>query len=277
MAEFKLPNGVRIGGELFRNVELRKLKGRDEDFLRDKSNIREGAVMAKLVKGAITKLGPLVPGSNAEDNERFNIAFDRMFQADLTYLLIMLRVTTLGGIYRFSVSCPVCEAKSQQSIDMLAELKIDEIAEEYADLDSYTATVDGKSILFDALRVKHFSRLEAIQRDKKNEISSSELVVQLKAIDGEQVTMESVKELDWGFRNDIRTKMDEFSGGIDTNLEIECPTCGTEFIRLMPLESGSFFFPKGTASPKTRQAKSSRNSGTTLRSWLQDGAGLIKT
>jgi hypothetical protein len=47
-------------------------------------------------------------------------------------------------------------------------------------------------------------------------------------------------------RNQLRNAFTETEGFIDTNVEYECPSCGSEFKGDMDIAQASFFFPQDT-------------------------------
>src|SRR5688500_17745337 len=97
----QLPNGLLIGGERVRDVEISKLSGVHEDMIRDKRNLRDGGVLDKLVKESLIRIGDIT------DPKRIGELYENsLLMADLTYLLVQIRSFGIGKKYEYDCACP---------------------------------------------------------------------------------------------------------------------------------------------------------------------------
>jgi hypothetical protein len=269
---FLLPNGCLVDSEVVRDVELKQLTGHEEDMLRDKKTLREGNVIAKLLKKVTTRIG------QETDPARIASIYDGYFLiADLTYLLVMLRAISIDTRYSFEATCPSCSYSGSYGIDLLS-LPIDEQDDRNRGRTEYNVPVmdggDKHIVTFGPLLVRHMPLLEGMQTEGKNERGTNELAIQLKKLDGSPIDKKAMKDLSWGFRQRIRQEMDKVSGGIDTSLAMECHRCDKTFKDTMPVEMKGFFFPAMEKS-EPPMAVPSRLYGKTSPSSEPDGTGAL--
>lgn len=271
--QIPLPNGcIMPDGAFVRSAELRHLDGEDEDFIRDKEEVRQDGLLDRLLKRCIVRLGDYT------DAPSITRAYARLHLADTQSLLIDLRKSSIGPRYTFDRQCPNCRKVSPQTID-LEKLKLDQQKAEDFGHDVYDARVtterpgDGETaITFSPLRVPHGALLDSIKTQYPRERATRELLVQLKTVNGEQADPGLVKKLPWAVRNAIRGAMDDVEGGYDTELEIPCPHCDSVEKAQMPIHIQSFFFP-AAATSATSSARPCRPSGTTPSSSPSSSTG----
>jgi uncharacterized C2H2 Zn-finger protein len=272
-ALFMLPNGFSDGaGGVVREIELRKLDGNDEDFILDKVEMKRGNVLNRLIKRVLVRVG------NVTDPMMIEKVFDERFlMADTTFMLVSLRSWGISPIYRFEASCPRCEKIGKHRVD-LRKLVVDEQPEAARGQDTFTEVIDLEdgekvTVKFRPLFVRDEHLLLSIKSDYAKEKATKELLMQIQQLNGEVPDASTIKALDWSTRNAIRQVMDSKSGGIDTELLMECKACGKTFKDSMPIEVRSFFFP-AAGSPKTEmEATPYRVSITTSESSGTSTAG----
>jgi len=273
-----LPNGlVGPDGQIVREITIRQLTGEDEDLLRDKKNLREGGVINKLLKRAIVSIGEI------EDKKEIARLFDtEMLSADLTTLLIRLRMFSIGERYSFRWKCSVCEGFTRHSVGLDA-LEVKEQSDEYRGVKLITKELeddDGKpmTIEFSQLYASGTNRLEAINQQYASEKGTRELLLQLKRVNGASPHPQLLKSWSWGLRNRVRELMDSTIGGIDIELEMVCNNvnCGNLDVATMPIDLADFFFRTGGTSKHT-MVKPYREYGTPQQSSLDNGDGLLRT
>lgn len=266
--DLKLPNGFKgPGGVIIRDIAIRKLDGDDEDMLRDKDNLRKGNVLDKLLKRVIVQMGEM------DDPTVLASTYDNAFLlADVTYVLIKLRSWSIDPVYRFDYQCTRCGHHNSHRIN-LDTLHLDEQKEEHRGLDEYEAQVGDYTITFRPLYVRDGKMMETIRTEYKKEKGTRELMLQVKTVNGAKPHPQLLKKMDWQTRNKIRQAIDKTSGGIDTELVMECSRCEHIDKDTMPVQMKSFFFPAEDTSP-SQEAMPFRDYGTTSRSLDLDGDGL---
>lgn len=271
-ATFDLPNGILSpGGDLIRSVTIRQLDGKDEDTVRDKKKLREGNVIDKLMRRAIMAFGDF------DDRKTIIQLYNSKFlMADLTFLLVKLRIWSIDPVYRFDFTCSNCNKISRQQID-LTLLELTPQPKEYQGLERHSKVIKGDEdedllIEFVPLYNRQMKMMGIIKENYGQEKGTRELMLQVKGIGGQPVDKNSLQSLSWRVRNRIREAMDSTIGGIDTELEIECPRCSKVHKATMPVDVRDFFFPTGGSS-KTQTALPFRVSGMTSTSWDPNGDG----
>src|SRR5438128_8588644 len=100
--EVELPIGhLDADGRLHRTAALRKMTGRDEAIMADKTNRNNGARMiTELLANCLVRLGNIErPGAKITQ---------ALYSADRHFLLLKLREITFGPQMQGSYSCPTC-------------------------------------------------------------------------------------------------------------------------------------------------------------------------
>lgn len=115
--EFTLPIGFTDeSGEVHRVGALRKMTGREEAILADRSIQRNGGqLVTSLLASCVVRLGSLEKVTPSVIGE--------MYSADRNYLLIRLRSATFGSELRASYSCPSC-GETMPVLEDLDELPV---------------------------------------------------------------------------------------------------------------------------------------------------------
>jgi hypothetical protein len=255
-----LPNGLIDIEESPRVAVLRSLTGDQEDMIRDKRNLKDGGIIHKLLKSCLVQLGPATTPAEVEK------LYDKhLTMADMTFLLVTLRMHAMGPKYSFDSKCPSCEAASHMSLDM-ATLRLTEQPEEFRSRALCSSTTSsGCSLEWRPLLTLHTQALETIAERYKDQRATRELLLQVVKYKGEEPTVDSLKKLEWAERLSIREAIDAGTGGYDIELECECPKCDAEYHTMMPVSMRDFFYPRaGIVSRGT--ARPFRSSGTTSTS-----------
>jgi hypothetical protein len=115
--EFELPVGyMDPDGRIQRAAVLRKMAGRDEAIMTDKTNRTNAARMvSELLGNCLLRLGDIQqPGTKVAQ---------ALYSADRHYLLMKLREITFGPEMQGTYSCPTCHEAMVFSED-LAELEV---------------------------------------------------------------------------------------------------------------------------------------------------------
>lgn len=273
-----LPNGIpESTGTVIRDIEIRKLTGEDEDMLLDRENLRKGGVIDRLLKNCIVAIGPYTK------KEEIDRVYDSsLLLADVTYILVQLRIWGISPIYSFEHSCPRCEHINKQRLD-LTTLKIDQQKEDFRGKSQFMDVIDstddtGKPIKVPIshrpLFTKDSRMMEAIKSEYPREKATRELMIQLVEFNGAPVTFKQLQALDMGFRNQLRKCMDDKMGGINLELLMTCRKCERTYKENMPIEIRSFFF-RAEDSSDTEQTAIPYHANTSTSSFLvaeSDGA-----
>jgi hypothetical protein len=114
-------------------------------------------------------------------------------------------------------------------------------------------TPTGKPVRFKMLGGKDEERSGKLKGD---DAISTLLSLRLELLDGKPPTIADIQALTLRERLYLRDGLfRKYDGGVDTTLEVTCPSCGHEFERELDIAQMGFFFP--SAARKNSKIKSS--------------------
>ena len=171
---------------------------------------------------------------------------------DRTFLLIYLRGISYSPAYDVELKCPECDKKFATTIDLNA-LNVDECPNDYGpELQDVLPTTklpfsyrlatgrDEQEITDHRDRkIKNF----ADATDDTLIFRTSYLLNHIDGLTNKNELQILLKNLPVGDVSYIRNCINDPPFGVDTNVEIICPSCLQDFTVDLPLEAG-FFFPR---------------------------------
>lgn len=112
--EFDLPIGhVDADGRLHKKAALRKMTGRDEAVIADKSNRNNGArLITELLANCLVRLGTIERPAKP--------LIQSLYSADRHFLLMKLREITFGAEMQATYACPTCREANVVMEDLSA-------------------------------------------------------------------------------------------------------------------------------------------------------------
>ena len=245
-AVYDLPCGyVDEAGNLFTDVAVKEITGAEEDLL---ANPKTQAVkkINELLSRCVERLGPIT------DRGRISQAILDLTIGDRAFLMFAIRRISLGDDYPFKDKCPECEEEKLFTVD-LGELEPKKMPDPKK-RSFETAMPSGKTVRFHPMTGKDEERLTKFDKNKADTLSLS-ILMRLDILDGKTPTLQDVKALGLRDRNFLRDQFEESEGGLDTEIDLECPQCGHAFKRDVDVGQAGFFFP--SAIQKSLRAKSS--------------------
>lgn len=243
---YELPCGyLDDKGNLYNDVALREISGHVEDML---GNPKVSAVqkMNELISRCVTRIGPYTdPGQIAE------IALDLVI-GDRSFLTFAVRRVTLGDEYPFRDKCPECEKESLYTID-LSTLELKKMKDPKKRVYDQKLP-SGIECRFHPMTGRDEQRLVKFDKHKTDTLSLA-ILMRLESLNGKPPVLKEVKDLGLKDRNFLRDCFEDIEGGLDTEVELECPLCSHEFKREVDVAQQGFFFP--SAILKNSKTKSS--------------------
>lgn len=244
-----LPNGFRTRlGQDVRSATLRQLSGVEEDIL--VSEDKKGAeALLEVVKSCIVGFNGITDMTPAQ-------AVDNcLLEADLAYLLLTLRIISVGETYRWKYTCPECKKVSTQRID-LDSLRVDKQDEKYfgrIEHDEKYLDDSGREhvVSFRLAMASDIVARTEIKRVYPNEIASRNLALQVLRIDGEPSSVDRLRRMTMRERARIREIIDTRQGGVDHSVEVTCPYCKEESKARVEGNRDFFSLKEGTFGTKT--------------------------
>lgn len=221
-------------------IHLRPMTGQEEEILATPRFVKRGQAVNMIFNRCMQE----------------NFDTEKFLTADRTYLLIYLRGISYSPSYEVELKCPSCDKKFSYSID-LNDLYVDQCPD---NINSELSDVLPTTKLEFTYRLSRGYDEQRVQdyRDKKmkgnydNSNQADDTLLYRTAllitdISGLTQTIEVhrlLKELPIGDVAYLRNVTSEPPFGVDTNVDIFCPSCLHDFSIELPLEA-NFFFPRG--------------------------------
>jgi hypothetical protein len=227
---------------------IRGLKAKEGKLLADRTAVRSGQFLDQLLTSCwLETTNPGIYGL-AEGQA---LDWTKVLVGDRFFVLLRLRAKTFGDRYTFSIQCPSarCREKFEWEVDLGAlEIKplSDEAKAAYKAGNRFQTALpkDGRKIWFRLLTGADEARISRMPRDRDSAFITA-LAFRIVEIEGIADT-EKRKFLDDLELSDATALLDQFDradGGVETNIEVECPFCyGIQEVQL-PF-GRNFFLPK---------------------------------
>lgn len=238
---YTLPAGYidLASNELWTDVEVRELRGREEDLLASRQVPNEKKLSA-LLSSCLMRVGPIT------DKGRIAQIVEELTVGDRVYLLFAIRRVTLGNDLPVREECPNsnCKAKNLFVID-LSELTIKAMPDPRKRI--YDVTLpSGRTARFRTSIGADESRVaKQVKRTQMDE-GSQMLLMRLELVDGEPPTIATLQDMGMRDRAFLREQFEAVEGGVDTTIQLDCPSCGQEWEKDLNLASADFFSLSGT-------------------------------
>jgi hypothetical protein len=240
---FLLPGGyVDADGQLFREVELAPLCGRDEELLAGRQPNLSPELLTVLLSRCVHRLGSVRPVS--EDLAR------RLLVADRQFLLLKLRQMTFGDRVQATVQCPWEACRTKVDIDFsLQDIPVHE-SDEKGPL--YTTELSPEAAFINecdeqcrevVFRLPNGEDQEAIAQ-MMEEDETKALALLLARCIGRLGSLhdpgpEVIHRLSPLARAEIERQMELAAPYVDLSLAAHCPDCEREFT--VPFDLQRFF------------------------------------
>ena len=229
-------------------LHVRPMTGHEEEILATPRFVKKGQAINMIFQRCI--------------EENYNP--QELLTQDRTYLLIYLRGISYTPEYDVEIKCPECDTKFATTID-LNSLFVDYCPDDFGLEDlrgtlpktglEYTYRLskgdDEREIQdYRDRRIKNFD--VAGQADDTLLYRSAMLVQDIAGVSQTGQILQLLRELPIQDVAHLRNELNEPPFGVDTNVEIICPSCLAEFDIDLPLEA-NFFFPRGKNKKETPQ------------------------
>ena len=243
---YELPCGYLdpVTRELVKEVELREITGHEEDMLASKQ-VPSHAKITQLLAGCVTRIGAVTdPGLIAGIVQNLTVG-------DRVYLIFSIRRVTLGDELPVREKCPECKTTTLFMVDLGEDLQPKPMKDPMKRVFDVTLPKSGIEARFRVSTGTDEANLAKLNKRSKHKADalSQALLMRLEMLGGEKPTLKMVKSLGMGDRNFLRSQYQEVEGGVDTTLELECPSCGHEWEKDLDLSAANFFFPGGRQRP----------------------------
>lgn len=226
-------------------ISIRPMTGEEEQILATPRFVRKGQAINMIFQKCM--------------KEKYNV--DQLLTIDRTYLLIYLRGISYSPEYEVEIKCPECDKKFSTSID-LNSLYVEDCPESYGP--ELQDVLPNTKLPF-SYRLSTGKDEQDIQEHRDRRIKmfgdssaddtliyrTSQLVHDIDGITNKEELQVLLKNLPINDVAYIRNLINEPPFGVDTNVEIICPSCLQDFQMELPLEA-NFFFPRRQKKTKTQ-------------------------
>jgi hypothetical protein len=214
--------------------DVRGLKGREANLLTDRTAWRRGRVFDEILAGcwiATTDWG-LYDTSDRLD-------WSKVLVADRFYALLQIRRATFGDEYAFRLQCTndACREAFEWSL-RLSELPVRALSEESKAIVrsgnrfETTLPVDGRKVWFrlqtgaDSARASARLQEQATQGRRGGALLTA-LASRIREIEGVAARdlPRFLEDLDLADHAALLARLDEVDGGVETDIDVECPHC----------------------------------------------------
>lgn len=243
----RLPNGFELeDGTWVNTYALREMSGFEEDLISDERVARRGDTAKSLLAACLTRLGSI------EDKAEIAALVPRICDADATFLLLKLRVLSLGAELVSRYACPSrgCRHEANYRVDLTGQsIGYRDTAPPFEGFQEAIRKSSGEEVpvVLRSITVGDTAKLKTGKKEHGDKIMSFRLWLQTVSVRGKKVP--SVKDMQYystGERTQLRQRLAMEEKGVDLEVRNECPECKEEFTTGLEIGSIDFFFPSGT-------------------------------
>lgn len=220
-------------------LRVRPMTGEEEEVLATQRFIQKGQAIGIL-------LGNCIDGV-------YNT--DKFLNKDREYLMIYLRGISYSPEYDVEVRCPECNKRFNTTVD-LNELYVESCPDTFniSSLKGVLPTTNYKfSYRLPTGKDENELKVHRDRRSKEFDTSSSTddtllfwlvlLINEIEGLTNKQELRVLLKALPISDINHLRDTINDIPFGVDTEIDMVCPSCMMDFNVALPFET-SFFFPK---------------------------------
>jgi len=218
-------------------ISIRPMTGEEEQILATPRFVRKGQAINMIFQRCIKE----------------NFRPELLLTVDRTYLLIYLRGISYSPSYDVELKCPECEKKFATTLD-LNSLYVEECPDDYGpNLEdvlpttklpfSYRLSTGRDEQELNDYRERRIKIYGDAATDDTLSYRTAQLINHIDGIESKSELQILLKNLPINDVSYIRNCANEPPFGVDTNIEIICPSCLQDFQVDLPLEA-NFFFPR---------------------------------
>ena len=219
-------------------LHIRPMTGAEEQILSTPRHVKKGTAINKIFQQCIAE----------------EINPDRLLTVDRTYLLIYLRGISFTPNYDVDIQCPSCPARFQTTID-LNGLDVEDCPDHFS-TENLKGELPTSGFKFRyRLSTGRDEQMVTEHRDRRAKdfgdsavddtllYRASILIEEIEGVVGQHAIQTIIERLPINDVAYLRNIINEPPFGVNTKVDIICPSCTCEFEIEMPLES-NFFFPR---------------------------------
>jgi len=227
--------------------EIRKLKVKEENLLADVKKMRSGVGLNDVLRSIWTATHDSGP-YKLDDGEPPD--FNKVLMGDHFYATVYMRVASIGPEYAFKTQCTnqFCRQPFEWELD-LTKLPVQKLSDESRKIfttdNRFEAVVPstGTKVWFKLLLSDAQQRFNKARREQAHRMATMAMRMQLIEVEGvdKRKLNDWIDDLDTDDASALREAFDAAGCGIETTIEVECPSCDQIFEIELPLGGRDFF------------------------------------
>jgi len=235
MKTVKLPHGFVHNEKLYNIVDLRGITGNEQNYLVNTKLVRKNQHISKILDSCIISF----QNEDGDKLESVSNVVDKLLSTDRFFLMVHIRMESLGDKFQFEHSCSKCGKKAAY-FQLLSKLET-KYSEDLSSTFEITLPSSNKIAKIKLPNGTDEQKLFDIFDKHTDTLITSMLALSIVSIDGEKPTTEDIKNLPILDNQYISDFLEEKQSGIDEWLEFACPECGEEHREPLPAGDISFF------------------------------------
>lgn len=256
--EVTLPVGIRLNGNVYREVVIDAMNGYDEENMSSKAVKNNGAkALTILLRRSIQEIKGLIPKKKNSAELIDEKIVREMISYDRDFLFFCIRA--LGDTETLElpqVVCPECDADSDYVVD-ITQLDV----YDWSDSEELSLDIEfPKGFMENGQRYRNatWSFLNGKQQEQIATLEGSRVLTTTLSLGLKNVigldyipTEEQIRRMSSDERVDVFKQIANQAPGLQTDIELECQSCGNR--HRMGLDVTGFFNSKEKAKTKTLQ------------------------
>lgn len=233
------PGSMDGAGKLYRLVVLREMTGVEEDIVTDATmpgDVKLDMLLANGISAFVSEDGERIENKA----EIAKIVRRELPTVDRTYLVLRLRILSLGHLFPFEARCASCGTDASKTVD-LRDLEVRPAPEPTKRLFEVTLPSGRKARWRIPTGVDEASLAKRIGAG--HDLMTRVMEMRVIEVDGQPSTYEALRGLSTRDRGALRKNFDAQEGHLDTTVDATCAACGNKFETTIGIAGPSFFFP----------------------------------
>jgi len=232
---FDLPCGyIDEDGVLHTEIKVREITGHEEDMLAN-AKIKSHKKLNELISRCVERIGSIT------DQGKLSKAVLDMTVGDRLFAIFAIRRVTVGDEYTYEVKCPQCSELNKVTVD-LSDLEIKSMPDPMKREFTVTLPKSKHEVVFVPMTGRGEEKLATLAKRSEDTLSLA-LLMRVTKVDGKNPSLKLVKDMSSKDRAYLRDHFDKVEGGVDTSIELDCPSCYAEFKEDLDVGQAGFFFP----------------------------------
>jgi len=234
---FELPCGfIDSENKLHTSVIVTEITGEEEEILAAR-NMPVTKRINKILTNCTESIGPY-------SGQQLSFIIPDLTQGDRIYLLMAIRRASLGNEMPFQTKCTSCKEDARFILD-LADLETKKMPNPLIRTYDLVLPKTKKKV---RMKVLTGRGEEAISKaaQKGIDVISTAILARMDSIDDKPVTIDDLKGLPLMDRNFLKDAWVDNEGGVDTEVQIDCPACGVSYETELDISQQGFFNPSAT-------------------------------